>query len=80
MDRAFGRNIDAGEPADEALSDFPGTPAGVPALYVQDIVHEAEIVGSRRRVRIRANMPHQLVLGAKEFRYFVSRLKATKVG
>jgi len=73
MDPAFGRNLDAGEPADDA--DFPRTPAGVRALYVQDIVHEAEIVGSRRRVRIPANMPQQLVLGAKEFRYFVIKIK-----
>src|SRR5713101_88042 len=38
MDGAFRRYRDTGEPADEALSDFPCTPAGVFALYVQDKV------------------------------------------
>jgi hypothetical protein len=80
MDPAFGRNLDAGEPADEALSDFPRTPAGVLALYVQDIVHEAEIVGSRRRVRIPPNTPHQLFSVQKNSDISLSRLKATRVG
>jgi hypothetical protein len=38
MDGAFCRNLDAGESADQALPDFPGTPAGMLALHVQDIV------------------------------------------
>ncbi len=29
MDGALGRNLDAGEPADQALSDLTRTPAGV---------------------------------------------------
>src|SRR6266850_4912539 len=38
MDSAFRRDRDTGEPADQALSDFPCTPTGVLALYVQDKV------------------------------------------
>src|ERR1700731_1046756 len=38
MDGALGRDLDPGEPADQALSDFPCTPAGALALYVQDKV------------------------------------------
>src|SRR6202451_4472141 len=38
MDGALGRNLDVGEPADQALSDFPSAPAGVLPLHVQDEV------------------------------------------
>src|ERR1700690_2708007 len=38
MDGALGRNLDVGEPADQALADFPSAPAGVLPLHVQDEV------------------------------------------
>jgi hypothetical protein len=38
MDGTFGWNGYAGEPADQALSDFPCTPAGVLPLHVQNEV------------------------------------------
>jgi len=38
MDGAFGRDGDAGEPPEPALSDLTGAPAGVLALHVQDVV------------------------------------------
>src|ERR1700733_13461968 len=38
MDGALGRNLDVGEPADQALSDFPSAPAAVLPLHVQDEV------------------------------------------
>src|SRR5215469_5458128 len=47
MDGAFGRNGDAGEPADQTLADLPRTPTGVLMLHVQDVVlHlEGELIG-----------------------------------
>src|SRR5215469_795465 len=47
MDGAFGRDRNSGEPADEALADFAGAPAGVLALHVQDkIFHlKGKLVG-----------------------------------
>src|SRR5215471_15850411 len=38
MDRTFSRNCDARESAQQALSDFTGTPAGVLPLHVENIV------------------------------------------
>src|SRR5882724_8344329 len=38
MDGALRWNLDTGEPANQALSDFPSTPGGVLALHVQNIV------------------------------------------
>src|SRR5215469_673531 len=38
MDRIFSRNCDARESAQQALSDFTGTPAGVLPLHVENIV------------------------------------------
>jgi len=38
MDGAFGRNLDVGEAAAQALADFTSTPAGVLVLHVQDVV------------------------------------------
>ena len=38
MDGAFGGNLDIGESPAEALSDLAGTPTGVLALHVQDVV------------------------------------------
>jgi hypothetical protein len=38
MDGAFGRDLDIGESADQALSDLTGAPAGVLALNVEDVV------------------------------------------
>src|SRR5215472_13430535 len=38
MDGAFGRNGDAGEPADQTLADLARTPTGVLMLHVQDVV------------------------------------------
>src|SRR5215469_1699965 len=47
MDGAFGRNGDAGEPADQTLADLARTPTGVLMLHVQDVVlHlEGELIG-----------------------------------
>ena len=42
MDRAFGGNLDTGEPPAQALSDLTSTPAGVLTLDVQDIVLQLE--------------------------------------
>src|SRR5215469_14764226 len=38
MDGAFGRNGDAGEPADQTLADLARTPTGVLMLHAQDVV------------------------------------------
>jgi len=38
MDGAFRGNGDTGEPPPQALPNFPGTPARVFLLYVQDVV------------------------------------------
>jgi hypothetical protein len=42
MDGTFGWNGYAGEPANQALTDFASTPAGVLVLYVQDEVFHLE--------------------------------------
>ena len=57
MDGALGRDRDPRESADETLSDFPSTPAGVLALHVQDVILHLEgeliriAVGSSASVR-----------------------------
>ena len=38
MDGAVGRDVNIGEPPDQALPDFAGAPTGVFALHVQDKV------------------------------------------
>src|SRR5947207_449070 len=38
MDGAFGRDLDAGESADQALADLAGAPTGVLTLYVENVV------------------------------------------
>jgi hypothetical protein len=38
MDGAFGRDLDIGESAEQALSDLTSAPAGVLALNVEDVV------------------------------------------
>jgi hypothetical protein len=38
MDSALGRDGDPGESAEQALSNLAGTPDGVLALHVQDVV------------------------------------------
>src|SRR5580704_14110499 len=42
MDGTFGRAGNSGEPAQQALTDFASTPAGVLVLYVQDEVFDLE--------------------------------------
>src|ERR1700724_2235451 len=57
MNGAFGRYRDTGKPAQEALANLTGTPAGVLALHVQDEVFHLEgklmriAVGSSASVR-----------------------------
>ena len=38
VDGALGRDLDAREPANQALADFTSTPAGVLLLHIQDVV------------------------------------------
>src|SRR3984957_10707656 len=42
MDGTFRRDGNTGEPAQQALTDFASTPAGVLVLYVQDEVFDLE--------------------------------------
>ncbi len=42
MDGTFRRDGNTGEPAQQALTDFAGTPAGVLVLYIQDEVFDLE--------------------------------------
>src|SRR5215475_8444598 len=42
MDRAFGRNGDIGEPANQAFPDLTRTPTGVLTLHIQDVVFHLE--------------------------------------
>src|ERR1700675_3865152 len=42
MDGTFGRDGNIGEPAQQALTNFASTPAGVLVLYVQDEVFDLE--------------------------------------
>src|SRR5215472_3377889 len=42
MDGAFGRDGDARESTEQPLADLAGTPAGVLALHVQDVVLDLE--------------------------------------
>ncbi len=57
MDGTFGGNLDAGEPPDQTLSDLTGTPAGVLALDVQNVVFNlkrkltAKTIGSTTPIR-----------------------------
>ena len=38
MDGAFGRKLDIGKAAEQALANLPRTPAGMRVLHVQDVV------------------------------------------
>ncbi len=57
VDRAFGRDRHSGEPPDQTLSDLTGTPAGVLALDVQNVVFNlkrkltAKTIGSTTPIR-----------------------------
>src|SRR5947207_5986747 len=42
MNSALGRNGNAGEPTNQALADFPSTPAGVLVLHIQNKVFHLE--------------------------------------
>src|ERR1700677_3682215 len=52
MDGALGRNLDVGEPADQALADFPSAPAGVLPLPVQ-----AGVLNPQRPRQLTADVP-----------------------
>jgi hypothetical protein len=55
MDGAFGRHRNISEPAQQALTDFARTPAGVLTLHVQDVVLYLEsCCGVDRRMSNRA--------------------------
>src|SRR5437868_14091005 len=51
MNSALGRNGNAGEPTNQALADFPSTPAGVLVLHIQNKVFhlERKLVGVAER-------------------------------